>query len=160
MMQGLDMQRRVTRDFALEAMYQGSGYLDLGTAGDYNGYVSYNTQSGQTLETATFRRTACPETRTMSCAVELQTGAVSPKKNERQAMGIEIWGDNPQEGVGTTVYIENLGRQITVNDTGGDVGQKFQREHIDVYAGLRGKTSDLNFVDPPDSRVWRLERVE
>jgi 3D (Asp-Asp-Asp) domain-containing protein len=159
-MQGLDLQRRVTREFALEVMYQGSGYLDLGVGQDYNGYINYNTQSGETLETATFRRTACPETCTGACAIELQTGAVSPDKAEREAMGIAIWGDNPQGDTGTTVYIENLGRQITVNDTGGDVGKKFQREHIDVYAGLRGGTSDQNFVDPPDSRVWRLERVE
>jgi 3D (Asp-Asp-Asp) domain-containing protein len=156
-MQGLDLQRRVTRDFALEVMYQGSGYLDLGAGGDYNGYVSWT--SGEALDTAIYRRTNCAETRTGSCAIELKTGATSKIEEDRKAMGLAIWGENPYGDYGTAVYIENLGSQITVNDIGGDVG-KLKREQIDVYTGLRGGMSDQNFVDPPDSRVWRLERVE
>jgi hypothetical protein len=158
-MQGLDLQRRVTKEFALEVMYQGSGYLDLGIGGDYNGYVSWT--SGETLDAALYRRTGCAETYTGSCATELKTGATSKFKNDREATGLAIWGENPDGGYGTAVYIEDAGigtngLQIIVNDIGSEVG-KYQ---IDVYAGLRGGVSDQSFVDSPGSRVWRMERIE
>jgi YD repeat-containing protein len=150
---GLDLQRGVSNEFLSQVRTQGSGYLDLGGAGDYNGYINYNARSGNP---GTYRRTGCPETANTSCAIELQTGATSPSRPDREATGLAIWGTTPDGNLGTKVYIEGLGSEIVVNDTGGDVG-KYQ---IDVYAGLEGGSSDVTFVDSPGSRVWRLEPVE
>ena len=154
--QGLDLQRQVSREFAAGVIQQGSGLLALGGEGDYNGYVNWNSDSGDTPETATFRRTYCPETAN-GCARELETGATVGSIPDRELTGVEVFGANPDDPAGgTRVCIESLNRQITVNDVGGQV-EKYQ---IDVYVGLEDGASELSFPGNHHSRAWRLEKIE
>ncbi len=147
---GLDLLRQVSPGFVEQVRIQGSGYLDMGGEGDYNGYINY------TVSTGSFRRTNCPETAN-GCAIALETGATSQNADDRRATKIEITGDNPTgNGSGTLICIESLNREILVNDTGGGVGQY----QIDVYSGLESSSTDMSFPGNHQSMVWRLERKE
>lgn len=150
----------MSREFFSEVIFQGSGHLDLGSEGDYNGYMNWNWGSGETPETATFRQTSCPRTANGSCAEELETGAVANDENYRRTMGLAIYENtDPIAGrTGTRACIECLddpNKEITLNDLGGAVAWY----QIDVYAGLEGGTADETFVDS-SSRVWILRQTE
>jgi len=144
--QGLDLQRTLSPEFTYQVRLQGSGYLDLGQAGDYNGFIQWNTGSGTTDATATYRRSNCPVTATGVCAQAMETGAVSADPADRDETGLVL---------GATVYIEELNQQITIADTGGGVG----RYQIDLYVGIGQQALDsyYNNYNVTSSRVWVLE---
>jgi hypothetical protein len=146
---GVNLSRHVSQAFLEQVRTQGSGYLDLGSGADYNGYIN------STVGTGTFRRTSCPEGAN-GCARELQTGATSKEESHRRLTRMEIYGDSPTgDDTGTLICIESLNKEILVNDTGGDVG-KYQ---IDVYTGLEGGSADVGFPGNHSSMIWRLERT-
>lgn len=141
--QGLDLQRTLSPDFTYQVRLQGSGYLNLGQAGDYNGFIQWNTDSGVTDETATYRRSDCAVTATGICARAMATGAVALQRENRVVP------------LGSTVYIEDLNLQITIEDTGGGVG----RYQIDVYVGIGRQALNTYYTlyNVTSSRVWVLE---
>ena len=141
--QGLDLQRTLSPEFTYQVRLQGSGYLDLGQAGDYNGFIQWNTGSGTTDATATYRRSNCPVTATGVCAQAMATGAVALREADRVVP------------LGATVYIEDLNRQITIEDTGGGVGEN----QIDLYVGIGQQALDAYYstYNVTSSRVWVLE---
>ena len=144
---GADIMRNVSPDFWNQVRLQGTGYLDQGQGEDYNGFVQFNFGSGDTPETATFRRSDCPRTATGACAEAYATGAVS--------------GDPALRVVplNSIVYIEEAGLILTITDTGGGVLD----DHIDIYVGsgnaaLEQFRSGSHYTT--SSRVWMLSPNE
>lgn len=133
------LERQLSPRFTAEVQFQGSGLLDLGP----EDYIQWNTESGNTDETATYRLTACAETATGACAQALQTGAVTLDPGARPIP------------LGSTIYLENWNLQINAIDTGGAVGLY----QVDVYAGI-GNTAlaEARRIATDYSRVWVLEQ--
>jgi len=138
---GQVLEKRVTIEFLESVQLQGSGFLDEGSGGAYNGYVRWTGSN-------TFTKQNCAVAANGTCATALQTGATSPRKDDRALTGMEIG----RSGGGTKVYIESLNREIRINDTGSGVG----KHQIDVYTGLEGGQTDLGFPGNHYSKVWGL----
>ena len=142
---GTLIERLLSPRFTFEVRYQGSGLL--GTDEEHiEGYIQWNTESGNDDETATYRLTDCAETKSGKCARPLQTGAVFS--------GDEGWSVSP----GSTIFLEDWGERgegtlLTVWDSGGRVGPY----QVDVYAGVGNDALvAARQVAQDNSRVWLL----
>lgn len=142
---GQVIEKRVTIEFLELVQIQGSGFLDEGTGGAYNGYVRWTGGN-------TFTKQNCAVAANGTCAMAMQTGATSRKEDEQALTGMVV----NRIGGGTKVYVESLNREIRINDIGGIV----DKHQIDVYTGLEGGQTDLGFPGNHHSRVWGLVQKE